>query len=228
MKTKKFLEEADFDKKKLTELKSLVRGGESYHLEFKRRINDAEKVVAEMCAFANTYGGTLLVGVNDDKEIPGLKFPEEETYVLHNAIIKHCKPALEYKENVLVVAPERFVLKYEIPERRRKPQFFISSEGLKKVYIRHEDKTLQASNELNEIIKRKRSKKNIKFTYGTDEELLMKYLQQHPHITFSDYRALTKLNRYKASRRLVTLVLANVLEITPTTRGDQYSLHRSF
>jgi len=228
MMTKKLLEEAEFDKIKLRELESLVRSGESYTLEFKRKVNDAEQVVTEMCAFANSSGGILLIGVNDNGEITGLKFPEEEAYVLHNAISTQCKPPLKFKESVIVIAPNRFVLHYKIPESRRKPQFFITKEGLKKVYVRHEDKTIQASAEMREIIKREKSKKNIKFNYSIQEELLMKYLQQHPHINFSDYRTLTGLNRYNASKRLVTLVLAKVLEISPTEKGDRYSLHKSF
>lgn len=225
---KKLLEEADFDARKLHELESLVRSGEGLQLEFKRRITDAEKVVSEMCAFANTSGGKLLVGVNDDKGIPGVKFPEDESYTLQNTIAKHCKPLLKYKESVIQVAPNRFVLQYDIPESRRKPQFFINKEGIKKVYVRHEDKTVQASPEMKEVIKRKRSKRNIRFDYGQHEELLMKYLQQNPYITLSQYLELTNQKRFSGSRKLVTLVLANVLQITPTERGDQYSLHHSF
>jgi predicted HTH transcriptional regulator len=228
MMTKKLLEEAEFDKNKLRELESLVRSGESNTLEFKRKVNDADQVATEMCAFANTSGGILLVGINDNGEITGLKFPEEDAYLLHQAINNHCKPQLKFKESVIVIAPNRFVLHYKIPESRRKPQYFINQEGKKKVYVRHEDKTVQASAEMREIIKREKSKKNIKFNYSTYEELLMKYLQQHPYINFTDYRALTGLNRYNASKRMVTLVLANVLQITPTEKGDRYSLHKSF
>ncbi|HMP98698.1 MAG TPA: ATP-binding protein [Cyclobacteriaceae bacterium] len=228
MKTKRLLEEADFDAKKLHELEALVREGEGYKLEFKRKINDAAKVVAELCAFANSSGGVLLVGVNDDKQIPGVKFPEDESYTLQSAIAKHCKPQLKFRESVIQVAPNRFVLQYNIAESRRKPQLFITEEGLKKVYVRHEDKTVQASIEMREVIKRKRSKRNIQFKYGEHEEALMKYLQQHPSISFAEYLDLTKQKRFYASKRLVTLVLANVLEITPTERGDRYSLHSSF
>jgi predicted HTH transcriptional regulator len=228
MTTKKLLEEAEFDKTKFRELETLVKAGESNKLEFKRKINDVEQVLTEMCAFANTTGGTLLIGVNDDGVIPGLKFPEEEAYVLHNALDKHCKPKIKFKESVIVSAPNRYVLQYTIPESRRKPQFFINAEGIKKVYVRHDDKTVQASREMREIIKRKRSKKNIQFNYSIHEELLMKYLHQHVYITMADYLALTKQKRYLASQRLITLVLAHVLDIKPTEKGDRYSLHKEF
>ena len=228
MTTKKLLEEAEFDKTKFRELETLVKAGESNKLEFKRKINDVEQVLTEMCAFANTTGGTLLIGVNDDGAIPGLKFPEEEAYVLHNALDKHCKPKLKFKESVIVSAPNRYILQYTIPESRRKPQFFINAEGIKKVYVRHDDKTVQASREMREIIKRKRSKKNVHFSYGEHEEALMKYLQEHSTITFVEYLELTQQKRFNASTRLVTLVLANILQIRPSERGDKYSLHNSF
>jgi hypothetical protein len=51
----------------------------------------------------------------------------------------------------------------------------------------------------------------------------MKYLEDHKTITFAQFRELTGLNRFKASRKLILLVLANVLKIEATEKGDFYS-----
>jgi predicted HTH transcriptional regulator len=50
-----------------------------------------------MIAFANTNGGILLIGVNDDKTIPGLKYPEDESHVIKEQL-KKVRPRLEYIE----------------------------------------------------------------------------------------------------------------------------------
>ena len=65
-----------FDPDKLTELRKLISKGEGLHLEFKRKALHPDKILRELIAFANSGGGILLVGVDDDKSIPGLKFPE--------------------------------------------------------------------------------------------------------------------------------------------------------
>ena len=62
----------------LQELEDLVHKGEGQLLEFKLKASFPEKIVKEMVAFANSNGGQLLVGVDDDGRIAGLKFAEEE------------------------------------------------------------------------------------------------------------------------------------------------------
>jgi ATP-dependent DNA helicase RecG len=59
------------------DLLSLVRGGEDTHVEFKIRLVNIEKVTAEIVAMANTGGGALIFGVNDQRRVEGLDDPEE-------------------------------------------------------------------------------------------------------------------------------------------------------
>ena len=83
--------------------------------------------------------------------------------------------------------------------------------------------SIKASAEMQEIIRRARKKKDIQFTYGEHENLLMKYLAENQTITLAQFRELTRLNRFKASRKLILLVLADVLKITASEKGDIYS-----
>ncbi|MCC6835531.1 MAG: ATP-binding protein, partial [Cytophagales bacterium] len=66
-------------------IKKLALEGEGLHLEFKRKAAHPEKIVRELIAFANTAGGTLLIGVDDDGSIPGVKYPDEEIHVVTEA-----------------------------------------------------------------------------------------------------------------------------------------------
>ena len=77
------------------ELKNLVKKGEGLCLEFKKKADHPEKIVRELVAFANTQGGFLLVGVEDNGNISGLKFPEDEQYVIEAALSKYVKPELD-------------------------------------------------------------------------------------------------------------------------------------
>jgi predicted HTH transcriptional regulator len=224
----KWPEAEGINPEKIRALHKLVASGEGEQLEFKRKTSYPDKIVCEMIAFANTHGGTLLIGVSDDGSIPGVKYPDEEIFSVEQALRKYCRPSIKAIRSTIPIAQHRYVVQYTIKESKRKPHAFIDSSGNKTVYVRYQDKTTQASREMIEIIKRLHYKKSVKLQYRENENLLMKYLAQHAYITFDHYRTITGLNRYKASRSLVVLVLANILQIIPTEKGDRYTLHPSF
>ncbi|QOI97226.1 MAG: ATP-binding protein [Flammeovirgaceae bacterium] len=207
----------------VAKLKKLVSQGESQTLEFKRKAAYPEKIVREMIAFANTNGGTLLLGVSDDRTIPGLKFPEEDSFVIKKMISSCCRPGIPFSEALIQVASNRFVIRYDIRSGPKKP-YILRFSGRKESFIRVGDKTIKTSPEMREILKKRSSKRDNWFTYGEHEQLLFAYLVINPFITVKEFSIITGLNRFKASRKLVRLVLANVLKITPTQRGDQFSL----
>lgn len=206
----------------LVEFRKLVYEGEGLQLEFKRRASHPEKVVREMIAFANTNGGTLLVGVDDDGSIPGIKYPDEESIGIEQ-MLKLCKPRLVYHELVLAISDNRYVIRYDVPQSDKRPHFFESETEPAATYVRVADMSIKASAEMQEIVRRSRKKKDIRFTYGEYEKILMEYLQTHQTITLTEFRMLTKLNRFKASRKLILLVLADVLKVKASEKGDIYS-----
>ncbi|MEA3288392.1 MAG: ATP-binding protein, partial [Candidatus Marinimicrobia bacterium] len=55
------------------ELNDLVLRGEDSRLQFKVDVNNATSLAAEIVAFSNANGGTILIGVSDDGTIPGLE-----------------------------------------------------------------------------------------------------------------------------------------------------------
>ena len=69
-------------------LRNLVRHGEGQRLEFKMKVKFPEKIIKELVAFANTDGGHLFVGVGDEGQLEGLKFAEEDQFLLERAIDK--------------------------------------------------------------------------------------------------------------------------------------------
>ena len=86
------------------------------------------------------------------------------------------------------------------------------------------DQSIKASREVREIARRSQAKKDIRFHYGEHEQLLMQYLDMNPSITLKQFMQVSGLKKFYASKKLVLLVLANVLEITPHEKGDLFSL----
>jgi ATP-dependent DNA helicase RecG len=59
-----------------TELLRLIRGGEDTHLELKVKLSNSERIAQGIVALANTDGGTIIFGVNDQLRIEGVSNPE--------------------------------------------------------------------------------------------------------------------------------------------------------
>jgi len=207
----------------MSELKALVAGGEGLHLEFKRKAAHPEKIVTEIVAFANTEGGTLLVGVGDDGSLPGIKYPEEEVLSIQQAVTKLVRPPLMMEVEALEISSARFVVKFSVSKSDKRPHFILLPGAKKETYVRHADMSIKASREMTEIVRRSKSEHGVRFNYGDAENILMKYLADNPTITLQQFRKAAKINKFKASRKLVLLVLARILKITPGLRGDVYS-----
>ncbi len=176
-----------------------------------------------MVAFANTLGGVLLVGIGDDGSIPGLKYPEGESHVIMEAL-KKVRPSLPLRETFIPLSGSRSVLHFEVFESEKKPHYIVSENQSKNYYVRVADKSIKASREMREIIKRRQLGKDIRFRYGDQEKFLMKYLEEKKSITLKEFVRVSGMKRFYASRKLILLVLANVLRIIPTENEDRYIL----
>lgn len=207
-------------------LKNLVKRGEGPHLEFKLKTNHPEKIIRGIVAFANSNGGIMLIGVGDDKTIPGLKYADEDEYLLVRAISKYCYPRISYTIERVQLYDEREVLVIRVPPSLSKPHYIIpdpAEPDNKKAYVRVADKSVQASREVREILKGEAAERNIRFSYGEKERKLMQHLGEHQSITVDLFASIAGISRKIASRTLVLLVLANVLEIHPSDVVDSYT-----
>src|SRR6056297_2084651 len=54
------------------QIKEIISTGESSRVQFKKQFNSVNALASEICAFANSKGGTIIVGVNDTGDICGL------------------------------------------------------------------------------------------------------------------------------------------------------------
>jgi len=219
---KKLQESVSFDDQEVRRLKKLVALGEGQNLEFKRKASFPEKIVREMIAFANSSGGILLIGVDDNGTLSGLKYPEEESHVIHKAL-SSCKPFLKHTETFISIGHGRTIIRYDIPESKKKPHYLLNN-GSKNFFVRVADQSIKASREVKEIVRRAQRNRDIKFHYGDHERWLIQYLDKNPTITVKEFVELGKLNRFHASKKLILLVLANVLTITPHEKGDLFSM----
>lgn len=209
-------------------MKELVKKGEGEHLEFKLKSNHPEKIVREVVAFANSGGGKLLVGVGDDKTIKGLKDADEDEYTLSRAIDKYIYPKISFKKERVAITPDRDVLVLTIPRSVDKPHYVVDDTGAKQAYIRVEDKSIQASREMKEIMRRGRGERDVSFQYGEKEEKLMKLLDEKESVTVDLFATVAGIPRKIASNTLVVMVLARILEVHPHEMIDKFTMSMAY
>ncbi len=210
------------------ELKKLVETGEGQQTEFKKKIHHTDKLLREIVAFSNADGGTLLIGVQDNKVITGVKDSNEVMTVLEKAISDLIKPKIRYHFRVVPVTRNRNVVSLSILSSRRKPHYVLpaSNSGKRMAYYRFGDKSIQASNELLQVIKfRARSKNGYLLKYSDDVRRALQFLNTRTSVTLAGFSEFAGLNKPAASKTLVDLVLANVIKLIPRDNEDLYVLN---
>ncbi|MFM9903357.1 MAG: RNA-binding domain-containing protein [Pyrinomonadaceae bacterium] len=82
-----------------TELLRLIRGGEDTYLELKVKLSNSERIAQGIVALANTDGGTIIFGVNDQLRIEGVSNPEwvqqELTRICREEIVPAIVPMID-------------------------------------------------------------------------------------------------------------------------------------
>jgi ATP-dependent DNA helicase RecG len=113
-----------------TELLRLIRGGEDTHLELKVKLSNTERISQEIVALANTDGGTIIFGVNDQLRIEGVSNPEwvqqELSRICREEIVPSIVPVIDtmaFDSGKRIVALD--VIGKKRPYRTRDGRFYL-------------------------------------------------------------------------------------------------------
>lgn len=207
----------------LQEVKNLAAKGEGLKIEFKKKAAFPEKIVREVIALANTQGGDLLIGVDDDGTVSGQRFIEEEIFVMEKAIRELIYPALEVEVFTIKLNEKKGVAVFRIPLSPNRPHYLKEGEK-RQAFIRVADRSVKASREVWEVLKKSRTPKDTVFRYGLKEEILMKALGEKSQITLVEFARIARIPKFLASKTLVKLVVANVLTLHPQESEDFFTL----
>ncbi len=211
----------------LSELKSFVKKGEGQHLEFKKKADYPDKIVKEMVAFANSGGGTLLLGVDDSGQLSGLRYPEEEQFVMEAALSGYARPAIPFQLISIPLGQGMFVLAYLVESGKEKPYFWLSDKQnqIFRAFVRSADQSIQASKEMFQILKQEKNlKANQPFRLNDLEKKMLAHFGQNPTMTLNQLVQMAEMPRRKASQMLVNWVRQGVIQIHPDAREDLYRL----
>jgi predicted HTH transcriptional regulator len=209
------------------ELKELIEEGENIQCEFKRKFSAPDKIAREMIAFANTKGGYVIFGVDDDKKVIGVESEKETAELVKETALKYCEPPLEVEISFLEYDGKEVVIT-SVPESDNKPhriQDYLGELDINKavVTIRVNDKSVQASKEMVRILRSNSGNSTLKkYTIGPNEKTVFEYLARRERISTKELSNLVNISERRASRTLVKMVRANLLMIHTKDNGDEY------
>jgi predicted HTH transcriptional regulator len=104
----------------LKELHKIIKKGEDSKTQFKSKIDSPNSLAAEMCAFANTEGGIILVGVTDSGELVGIDDINRLNQLISNAASHNIVPPIDViTENI--ICDEKLIVAIKVPRGENKP-----------------------------------------------------------------------------------------------------------
>ncbi|MDR2009553.1 MAG: ATP-binding protein [Bacteroidales bacterium] len=208
-------------------IKERISGGEGLHLDFKHSISDAKKIARSLVAFANTEGGSLLIGVRDNGSIAGVR-SEEEYYMIETAAIMYCKPVVEFRHKNWNINGMT-ILEIIVGRSENKPHYAPDTNDSYRAFIRKKDQNLVAPKVLVEVWKRQKKEfKGIKLKYDDVVEALFNEITLNGFITKSHLTRLTGIRSYQADKLLSSLMLMDILDLDMTEHYTRYIFNETY
>lgn len=205
----------------------LISEGENSKVEFKRKFTTFEKIARELIAFANSKGGFIFFGVDDNGEIVGVKSEKETEELLLVTAKSYCEPEIDLNIYVMEVEGKDIVIG-EVKESDRKPHRIQDYQPnlnyrTAKVFIRMKSKSVQASKEMIKLLHTSYDENlESEFSLGKKERALFEYLEKHERINTKEYCRLVNISERRAQRILVKLVRLGVLFLHQEENGSIY------
>ncbi|MCF6268896.1 MAG: ATP-binding protein [Melioribacteraceae bacterium] len=211
----------------IKKIKEVIANGENSTTEFKRRFSTHNKIAKEIIAFANTKGGVLLFGVDDDGSIYGVESEKEIAELFKETVEDYCEPLINYKLKFMELFGREIVVA-EIPSSNLKPHRIQDYQkeldlSTAEVYVRVNDKSIPASKEMIKILQAESSNSNLaKYSLGKNEEVVFSYLMENDSITVVELKHLANISTRRASRTLIKMVRASLLYIHTKDNGQTF------
>ncbi len=210
------------DAQLIRDLRKLVSQGEGDHLEFKAKANHPEKIARSLCAFANGSGGRLLLGVLDNGEITGVRYPDEEAQSV-TRLLRSCRPSIKFKVSFISLSEKRSVVLFEVRASNRKPVVLKLDKG--QAYYRFGDQCIQAGPVMTEVMKRRTQAQGELITFGDEEKEICRILSVGQPYGINEIKNLAGSNLPNLQKILVKLVSSGVVRIMPGSAQEKFKMN---
>ncbi len=191
--------------KKNHHITELISQGEHQQLDFKFEVSDSKKIARTLSAFANTDGGTLLIGVKDNGNIAGVR-SEEEYYMIEAAAKMYCKPEISFEAKEWNMEG-KIVLEITVNSLREKPCTAPDKNDNYMAYIRVGDENILASEVLVLAWKKQQDTNGVHLKISKPVEKLLAYLDKNQFISTNQFCKIARI-KYPTARSILSDMLA--------------------
>lgn len=211
----------------IKKIKEIITEGEGLTTEFKQRFSTHNKIAKEIIAFANTKGGLLFFGIDDDGSIYGVESEKEISELVKETAEQYCEPKIEYQIKFIELLGREIVI-VEIHSSNKKPhrmQDYKNELDLNtaEVYVRVNDKSVPVGKEMIKILQAESNNSKLdKYSMGKEEQIVFNYLNENDSISVLELKQLANISARRASRTLIKLVRANLLCIHTKENGQNF------
>lgn len=205
--------------RQVMDLKQRIAEGEGVQLDFKFRIDDQKKIARTLVAFANSYGGSLLIGVKDNGKIAGVN-PEEEFHMIEGAASMYTKPEVKF-ESLTWQDRHHFVLEIKIEKSDVKHKA-LDEHGNYRSYVRVDDHTLIGNKILDRVWHWEKHGVNRPEHFDEDTLGLIQTIRELEPVTISKLYRNLDLSKKKIDGIVSVLVFWDVIKMKMSESGTFY------
>lgn len=209
-----------------SQLIKLIRQGEHQKQDFKYCITDSRKIAKSLVAFANTDGGSLLIGVKDNGNIVGIS-SDEEYYMVEAAARIYSKPAIPFTTRQFV-ENGKTVLQINVETGKNRPYCAKNEENKWLAYFRYKDENRLASKVMIEVWQRQKKNRGVVLKLEEAEFFLLNYLAENEFITVSKFAKGACISYRKAEQLLADFIVLDIIQ--PWFEGNTilYTKNKNF
>ena len=200
-----------------------ISEGEHETQDFKYTVNDPRKIARSISAFANNRGGHLLIGVNDNGQIRGVR-TEEDIYVVESAASIYCSPSCNLEFTAYKDTGGAMIIRAEILPAMKRPIYVKEKNDEIKAYFRVADENIVAPQLMISFWeKQNRNDNNILFETQDAHALILSILKDKPLLPEEIFNSITS-PRYKVKNALLDLLQMNLIDFVYIDRTFHLAL----
>ncbi|MHA4741120.1 AlbA family DNA-binding domain-containing protein [Dyadobacter sp. MSC1_007] len=198
----------------------LIKEGEGLATEFKRTVDSAFKIAKTIVSFANTSGGTLLVGVADNGTVMGVHSELKELEKLEKATTQLIEPKVVVQVKTIKL-DGKLVLSVGVEESEDKPHFAHNEKGERIIYIRVKDKSMPIPRLL---LYNGADSETEKLLASRHVKTLITYLKETDMVTARAFSKIINISEKRAERMLQDLAARQILLKLSRGKPESFSL----
>lgn len=197
-------------------LHRLISEGEHVTQDFKYTINNPRKIARSLSAFANNAGGRLLIGVDDNGVIKGVR-SEEDIYVVEAAAEIYCTPPLHPSFTAYKDKGGALVIRADVEKADLRPVYVKEADNQLKAYYRVADENILAHPLMVAVWENSRRNPSFSFELSPERVSILKCLESQP-LSVEELLCAVRMSKDRLEKTITELCAMHLIDFTFSDR----------